>query len=97
MESNYNLLSYTPASRLGDDMIIWSWLTDLEKPIYNALDFRKSQVSKRVLTKFLRLRNKGFSWAPASPYAAHRSNNAQSSRDFHRAFDSIGTEWGEIS
>jgi hypothetical protein len=96
-----NLLSYRPASRPGDDVVIWSLLANTGKPIYRALDFWKSQIGKTVLTGFLmssatRLSEHCFSWAPASPYVAPRVDDAQSSQDFYRAFDGMGTEWASI-
>jgi len=92
------LLSYRPASRPGDDMVIWSLLTNLEKPIYSAIDIWKCQVGKRVPTGFFmssatRLRNKGFSWAPASPYAAPRSDDAQSFGDFYELSIALVQNW----
>ena len=65
-----SVLSHRPASRPGDDVVIWSLLIS-NKLLTTAKDFWRNQ--KYVNTEFLlssapRLTLRGLSWAPASPY-----------------------------
>lgn len=69
------VLSYRPASRNGDDMVIWSLLAN-ERACDSAEDFwhKVARISGDfVHTGFLmstapRLQTKGLSWAPCTPY-----------------------------
>ena len=70
IEAAGSFLSHRPASRAGDDMVIWSLLTG-GKPSAKAKEFWRNL--KYVNAEFLlssapRLTLPGLSWAPASPY-----------------------------
>ena len=70
VETAGSFLSHRPASRLGDDVVIWSLLIGNE-PLTTARELWRSQ--RWVNTEFLlsgapRLTLPGLSWAPASPY-----------------------------
>jgi hypothetical protein len=102
IEVGGTLLSYRPASRPGDDIVIWSLIIDPLKPSYDAEHFWRSRIGGAVSTGFLvssaaRLRSRGLSWAPATPYAAPRAHGKGQSGTFYRAFDGIETELGSIT
>ncbi|KAF7508185.1 hypothetical protein GJ744_009482 [Endocarpon pusillum] len=71
-------LSHRPASRRGDDIFIWSLLPDHgTKALHNVVDFWQQQ--RMVKTGFLlssaeRLKQRGLTWAPATPYAMSTAN-----------------------
>ena len=95
-------MSYRPASRPGDDIVIWSLIFDPLKPSYDAEQFWRSRIGGYVSTGFLlssaaRLRSKGLSWAPATPYAAPKLHDKSQSSKFYRAFDGIETEVARIT
>jgi hypothetical protein len=102
IEVSGTLLSYRPASRPGDDVVIWSLISDPLKQSYDAEQFWRSRIGGYVSTGFLlssaaRLRSKGLSWAPATPYAAPRLHGKSQSSKFYRAFDGIETEVARIT
>jgi hypothetical protein len=102
IEVGGTLLSYRPASRPGDDIVIWSLIFDPLRPSYDAEHFWRSKIGGSVSTGFLvssatRLRSKGLSWAPATPYAAPKVHGTGQSGTFYRAFDGIETELGRIT
>ncbi|KAL6715505.1 hypothetical protein ACLMJK_006466 [Lecanora helva] len=71
VENSGMLLSHRPASRPGDDIVIWSLLLD-EKVHENAIDFWRSREGHSIHTSFLvstapRLNIWRFGWAPSSP------------------------------
>lgn len=71
VENSGMFLSHRPASRPGDDVMIWSLLLD-ENVCENAIDFWRSRQGNIVHTSFLvsttpRLDIWRFGWAPASP------------------------------
>lgn len=96
-----SLLSYRPASRPGDDFVIWSLLGDpSSRPCSSAVSFWKSQAGKFLSTGYLmssakRLRTPGFSWAPESPYVTTRDQRKAPAK-FHRPTDARATELGTI-
>lgn len=96
-----SLLSYRPASRLGDDFVIWSLLDNAtDKPISNAKSFWQSQVGRTLSTGYLlssakRIHIKGLSWAPESPYATTRDHRNAPTK-FHRPTGAMVTELGKI-
>lgn len=69
-------LSHRPASRPGDDLVIWSLLFGSGKQHYNsAIEFWKALVGTTIPTGYLvssapRLASSGLSWAPKSPFVA---------------------------
>lgn len=90
------MLTYRPASRKGDEVVIWS-LVSSDKPCYTAEALWRSRVGIAIQTGFLvssspRLGIKGLSWAPATPYAAPSSQDLVRGSVFHRPFDGIDTE-----
>ena len=66
-------LSHRPASRPEDEIVIWSLLLgDLRPPLYNAVDFWRSNYmvdTGYLLSSCPRLNKRGLSWAPRTPYA----------------------------
>ena len=71
VENSAKFLSHRPASRPGDDIVIWSLLLD-EKVYETAVDFWRSRQGHIVQTTFLvstapRLNIWRLGWAPASP------------------------------
>ena len=95
-------LSYRPASKERDDVIIWSLLLDRNsKPFYDAASYWKNRIGTGIFTGFLmssapRLNVEGFGWAPRSPYAASRDPKLQN-REFYRTFDGFDTSPGIIT
>ncbi|KAK5098663.1 hypothetical protein LTR70_002552 [Exophiala xenobiotica] len=81
-------LSHRPASRPGDEMVIWSLLPGRgTKPIYHARDFWRQQ--DHVRTGFLissadRLKQRGLSWAPSGPYALSIKHDDKGAPRYHR-------------
>lgn len=102
IEVGGTLLSYRPASRPGDDIVIWSLIFDPLKPSYDAEQFWRSRIGSYVATGFLlssaaRLRSKGLSWAPATPFAAPKLHGKSQSSKFYRAFNVVETEVARIT
>jgi hypothetical protein len=100
-EISGTLLSYRPASRPGDDIVIWSLLLGGDQIFYDPVDFWRSRIGTSIFTGFLissagRCKGKGLSWAPASPYAAPRTQARKKQRYFYRAFDGIDTELARV-
>ncbi|KAL9625868.1 MAG: hypothetical protein Q9160_000188 [Pyrenula sp. 1 TL-2023] len=99
-------LSHRPASRPGDDVVIWSLLLGPGRdPSSNGLDFWKAHVGNSIPTGFLvssapRLTAPGLSWAPQSPFAApNKLKNKQSNKisDFIRPSKGQDTAYGKIT
>ena len=68
------MLTYRPASRKGDEIVIWSLLVG-NKLCYTAEAFWRSRIGKLTQTGFLissapRLRVRGLGWAPATASVA---------------------------
>lgn len=84
-----SLLSYRPARRPQDELIIWSLLLkEIDEPYYNVVDFWRSREGTCLTTGFsissaTRLKKKGLSWAPRSPYAL--PSHGKKSEPFYRA------------
>lgn len=87
VETSGSLLSHRPASRPGDDLVIWSLLMSEKSIFYNAEAFWKSlqgtlfSSATSIRTGYLvssapRLKKRGFGWAPASP-ALHPSTKSE--------------------
>ena len=71
VENSGMLLSHRPASRPGDDIVIWSLLLN-ETVRENSIDFWRSRLGHSIHTSFLvstapRLDIWRFGWAPSSP------------------------------
>lgn len=96
-----SLLSYRPASRQGDEFVIWSLLGEPSgKPCFDAVQFWRAQVGKHMPTGYLvssavRLRTHGLSWAPVSPYATTRDHRKAPAK-VHRPTEALLTELGSI-
>ena len=84
VENGGMFLSHRPASRPGDDIVIWSLLLD-EKVYENAVDFWRSRQDHIIHTSFLvstapRVDIWRFGWAPASPYMFLNASAGSESR-----------------
>ncbi|KAK7932486.1 hypothetical protein PG985_003198 [Apiospora marii] len=99
------LLSYRPASKKGDDFVIWSLLIDPDRDPTdrsNAKAFWKSQIGRVINTGYLmsispRLKIKGFGWAPISPYLARKQLPSGTALANTKSFDRTNTALGEIT
>ncbi|KAK7992756.1 hypothetical protein PG996_012215 [Apiospora saccharicola] len=99
------LLSYRPASRKGDDFVIWSLLIDPERDPTDRSDakaFWKSQIGRAINTGYLmsslpRLKSKGLGWAPISPYLARKQLPSGTGLAKIKSFDRTDTALGEIT
>ncbi|ERF68613.1 hypothetical protein EPUS_07174 [Endocarpon pusillum Z07020] len=100
LEVGGSWLSHRPASRKGDDIVIWSLLPGHgTKALQNAVDFWRQQC--RVHTGFLlssaeRLKQRGLTWAPKTPYAMSTANRKGKSQVFYRALSSQETCFASI-
>ena len=82
VEDSAMFLSHRPASRPGDDIVIWSLLHD-EKVHENAIDFWRGRQGDFIHTSFLvsttpRINIWRLGWAPASPRIFHDDSSAAS-------------------
>ena len=99
-EGSGQVLSYRPASRKGDDVVIWSLLANddgLDSP-EKLWQTTLQTYGNFVHTGFLmssapRLRTKGLSWAPSTPYFKSTSPQGTS----FRAFDGRDTWPAQIT
>lgn len=99
------LLSYRPASRKGDDFVIWSLLIDPDRDPTDRSDaksFWKSQVGRFISTGYLmssspRLKAKGLGWAPISPYLVQKRLPSGPGLANTKPFDRTDTIPGEIT
>jgi hypothetical protein len=94
-------LSHRPASRAGDEIVIWSLLLGSNlPPLYNAVDFWKAQAS--VCTGYLmssnsRLAVPGLTWAPSTPYTSVQQSDSVNIMDrIHRPMPRSETWLGVI-
>lgn len=103
VEEAGNLLSHRHATRDGDDIVIWSLLSDI-RVFYAAEVMWKGKIKRRVNTGYLMTRMPrlqgvpGFSWAPCSPYVRQQgaiSGNQPESHFF--SFGGEGSESGTIT
>jgi hypothetical protein len=67
-----------PASRPGDDIVIWSLLLGDDQIFFDPVEFWRSKINIWICTGFLissaaRCKEKGLSWVPASPYVAPKT------------------------
>ena len=101
-EESGQVLSYRPASRKGDDVVIWSLLTHNDGCDLIERFWRNNVGGKDVMTGFLmssapRLRTKGLSWAPSTPYFKPLSENSSTEVSSFRAFGGGETWPGRIT
>lgn len=103
VEEAGNLLSHRHATRDGDDIVIWSLLSDI-RVFYAAEMMWKGKIKRRINTGYLMTRTPrlqgvvGFSWAPSSPYVRRQgvtSGNPSESHFF--SFGGEGSESGTIT
>ncbi|KAK8069018.1 hypothetical protein PG994_005634 [Apiospora phragmitis] len=100
-----SLLSYRPASRNGDDFVIWSLLIDPDRDPTDrssAKAFWKGQIGRYINTGYLmssarRLKSKGLGWAPISPYLARERLSTGMGFANVKSFDRTNTNLGEIT
>jgi hypothetical protein len=94
------MLSFRPASRKGDDVVIWSLILN-DELFYTAEAFWGSRVGTQIKTGFLvssapRLRARGLSWAPITSYAAPSLQGSRNNTVYYRPFEGADTEWASI-
>ena len=99
VENSGMLLSHRPASRPGDDVVIWSLLLD-ERVYENAVDFWRSRQGHSIRTSFLvstapRLNIWRLGWAPLSPRLFHDLSARSEPRSM--GFNDIVSEYGSIT
>ena len=96
-----SLLSHRPASRPGDDIVIWSLLLQ-DEVFHDAESFWRSREGSVLATSFLmssapRLRKPGLRWAPSSPMAEALRFPALKTKTRILAFDGSDSDVGMIS
>ena len=96
------VLSYRPASRKDDDIVIWSLLASEEAYDLPEKLWRGKQENDFVMTGFLmssapRLGKRGLSWAPSTPYFKPLPESPSAGVSSFRAFTSIETFPGRIT
>lgn len=97
------VLSYRPASRKGDDIVIWSLLASEEAhELPEELWRNQPRGDSKVHTGFLmssapRLRKRGLSWAPSTPYFKPLPETSTVGVSSFRAFISNETWPGTIT
>ena len=104
-EQSGQVLSYRPASRKGDDIVIWSLLSNEEScdsPEGLWRNKLREFIGYLVHTGFLmssapRLSVKGLSWAPATPYFEPLREDMSRENPSFRAFSSVDTCPGKIT
>ena len=101
-EESGQVLSYRPASRKGDDVVIWNLLSHNDGCDLIEKFWRNNLGRNYVMTGFLmssapRLRMKGLSWAPSTPYFKPLSENSSTQVSSFRAFGGGGTWPGLIT
>lgn len=102
-EESGQVLSYRPASRKGDDIVIWSLLANDDSSDSPEKLWQKKgdkYVENFVHTGFLmssapRLRTKGLSWAPSTPYFKPLYDSSSTQVTSFRALSS-GDTWPGI-
>ncbi|KAK8052333.1 Ankyrin repeat-containing protein [Apiospora rasikravindrae] len=106
LEGAAALLSHRHATREGDDVVIWSLLTNPGVARYSAADLWSSLVGRELQTAFLmsdteRLENvPGFSWAPVTPYIRRPNESARTSSSPlgpYLVYEGAGSEKAEIT
>lgn len=102
IESAGSLLSHRHATRPGDDIVIWSLISNINV-FFNAEEMWKGLVGRKVRTAFLmstspRLSNvHGFSWAPETPYIRQASEGAAKFLGPFLVHEGSGSEVGLIT
>ena len=104
-EQSGQVLSYRPASRKGDDIVIWSLLSNEEScdsPEGLWRNKVRESVGYFVHTGFLmssapRLPMKGLTWAPATPYFEPLREDVLTETPSFRAFTSSDTWPGQVT
>lgn len=103
VEYGGSLLSHRHASRDGDDIIIWTLLSDVQLSD-TAETMWKHRIKFRIKTGYLmtiteRVENvRGFSWAPSSPYVRRSSKvSADPISSRYLSFDGEGSESGLVT
>lgn len=96
-----SLLSHRPASRPGDDIVIWSLLLQ-DEVCHDAESFWRSREGSGLATSFLmssapRLRKRGLRWAPSSPMAEELRFPTSKTSTRILAFDGSDSDTGLIS
>lgn len=100
------ILSYRPASRQGDDVVIWSLLVNENKYDSPGELWRSKlgdhNIGEYIQTGFLmssapRLDTKGLSWAPSTPYFKPLATNSTVTTPSFRAFSGRGSQPGIIT
>lgn len=99
-EEGGEILSYRPASRTGDDIVIWSLLVNEDK-CDSPEEFWRSELGEFIHTGFLmssapRLNIKSLSWAPSTPYFKPLADNPAAQLLSFRAFSGRETLPGKI-
>ena len=99
VENSGMLLSHRPASRPGDDIVIWSLLLN-EKVHENAIDFWRSREGHSIHTSFLvstapRLNIWRFGWAPSSPRLF--SNGSAKSKTRSMGFSDVTSKFARMT
>ena len=81
-------LSHRPASRKGDEIVIWSLLPQHgTKAIHNVVEFWRSQRTVNsgfLLSSAERLEQRGLTWAPKTSYAVPTSGSKNRATTFYR-------------
>ena len=100
-ETSGETLSYRPASRKGDDIIIWSLLVDNDKCDLPE-EFWRRNLGKLIHTGFLmssapRVDARGLSWAPSTPYFKPPPDSPVNGISSFRAFGGGDTTPGVIT
>ncbi|KAM0278394.1 hypothetical protein ACHAQH_005216 [Verticillium albo-atrum] len=97
-----SILGFRHATRAGDDMVIWSLLSNL--PVsFTPQDFWQSLVGRTIPTAFLvsdaaRLqKTPGFFWAPATPYIRGPTTKYGAKIWPHLAYDGLGSQHALVS
>ena len=97
-----SLLSYRPARRQDDEILIWSLLIkDSHEAYREPKSFWQSRQGTTIDTNFLmssapRLTVKGLNWAPITPNAS-RHAGLHSSQPFYRAFSNPNVATADIT
>lgn len=98
-----SLLSHRHATRAGDDIVIWTLMSDLQISD-TAETMWKRRIKRKIKTGYLMTRTerlsdvRGFSWAPSSPYIRQPNSQAgESPGPLFLSFDGEGSEEGRIT
>ncbi|MCJ1460460.1 hypothetical protein MMC28_010842 [Mycoblastus sanguinarius] len=100
-ENAGEILSYRPASRQGDDVVIWSLLVGNGK-CESAEELFRRDIEENIHIGFLmssapRLKKKGLTWAPCTPYFKPSCQISRTNNPSFRAFSGGETYPGLIT